>query len=162
VIKTMWVVVLAVILALGAAACGGGGKAGSDDSATMSNAEPNTSGTDNGEDAKTLGETPTEDANSLENGAEAPGEDARSYRTQNDPDAVYTLDNITMKGSYLKLDFSDLTADQLNRVLHRLRTEVCTCGCPNDPIDQCLVNDPACGTAVTLATQIIREEKMKS
>lgn len=160
-IKTMWVVIPAIMLALGAAACGGGKNAGTNDTAAVSNAEPNASGTDQG-DVKTLGDTPSEDASATENGDETPVDDSRSYRTVNDPAATYTLDNVTMKGSYLKLDFTDLTADQLNRVLHRLRTEVCTCGCPNDPIDQCLVNDPACGTAVTLATQIIREEKMKS
>ena len=85
-----------------------------------------------------------------------------AYKTSYDPKAVYGLKDLPGRGSYLKLDFTDLNSDQLNRVVHRLRTEDCTCGCVGDLIDQCLVNDPQCATAVTLAKQIIREEKMKS
>ena len=84
------------------------------------------------------------------------------YKTQaDDPEAVYGMSDLPGRGSYLKLDFTNLTSNQLNRVIHRLRTEDCTCGCQGDLIDQCLVNDPSCTTAVTLAKQIIREEKMK-
>jgi hypothetical protein len=83
------------------------------------------------------------------------------YKTTDDPKAVYGMSDLPGRGSYLKLDFNGLTSDQLNRVIHRMRTENCTCGCMGDPIDQCLVNDPSCTTAVTLANQIIREEKMK-
>jgi len=84
------------------------------------------------------------------------------YKTKHDAKAVYGLQDLPVRGSYLKLDFNGLSADQLNRVIHRLRTEDCTCGCQGDLIDQCLVNDPSCTTAVALAKQIIREEKMKS
>ena len=84
------------------------------------------------------------------------------YKTTYDAKAVYGLKDLPGRGSYLKLDFTSLTPDQLNRVIHRLRTEDCTCGCEGDLIDQCLVNDPSCSTAVQLANQIIREEKMKS
>ena len=84
------------------------------------------------------------------------------YKTTYDAKAVYGLNDLPGRGSYLKLDFTSLTSDQLNRVVHRLRTEDCTCGCVGDLIDQCLVNDPSCATAVELAKQIIREEKMKS
>jgi hypothetical protein len=84
------------------------------------------------------------------------------YSAANDPKATYGQDDLPTHGSYLKLDFSGLTPDQLNRSIHRLRSEFCTCGCSNDTIDQCLVNDPSCGTAITLANQIIREEKLKS
>ena len=86
----------------------------------------------------------------------------RDYKTVHDPDAVYGTADLPGKGSYLKLDFSGLSSNQLNRVIHRMRTENCTCGCVADPIDQCLVNDPSCGVAVTLANQILREEKAKS
>jgi hypothetical protein len=85
-----------------------------------------------------------------------------TYKTKYDEKAVYGLNDLPGRGSYLKLDFTSLTPVQLNRVVHRLRTENCTCGCEGDLIDQCLVNDPNCSTAVTLANQIIREEKMKS
>jgi hypothetical protein len=85
-----------------------------------------------------------------------------TYKTSYDEKAVYGLNDLPGRGSYLKLNFTSLTPNQLNRVIHRLRTENCTCGCEGDRIDQCLVNDPNCTTAVTLANQIIREEKMKS
>jgi hypothetical protein len=84
------------------------------------------------------------------------------YKTSYDPKAVYGAKDLPGRGSYLKVDWSGLSANQMNRVIHRLRTEFCTCGCKGDLIDQCLVNDPSCETAVTLAKQIIREEKMKS
>jgi hypothetical protein len=83
------------------------------------------------------------------------------YKAIDDPKAVYGMSDLPGRGSYLKLDFTGLTPDQLNRVIHRLRSEDCTCGCQGDLIDQCLVNDPSCTTAVTLANQVIREEKMK-
>lgn len=150
--KTIWVAVPAMILALGLAACSGGGDTGSTDTAAMDTGE---------KEAGNMDTTPAPETDAQET-PDTPVETERAYRTVNDPNAVYTMDDITMEGSYLKIDLEDLTPEQLNRVIHRLRTEVCTCGCPDDPIDQCLVNDPACGTAVTLATQIIREEKMKS
>ena len=87
---------------------------------------------------------------------------ARSYKSSNDPKAVYTASDLPGRGSYLKLDLTELTPDQLNRVIHRLRSEDCTCGCTGDLIDECLVNDPQCDTAVKLAQQIIREEKAKT
>lgn len=152
-IKTIGVAGLALTMTLGMAACGGGGDTASDGSADMANVE-DPSGT-TPEDAPAGGM----DAGKVT--AETPVNEARSYRTQHDPGAVYTMDDLTMEGSYLKIDFEGLSPEQMNRVIHRLRTEFCTCGCPNDPIDQCLVNDPACGTAVTLTNQIIREEKLK-
>ena len=91
----------------------------------------------------------------------APPPSGPRYKTVHDPNATYGQKDLAVEGSYLKLDFTDLTPAQLNRVIHRMRTEMCTCGCVGDTIDQCLVNDPSCGTAVTLAKQILREEKLK-
>jgi hypothetical protein len=87
--------------------------------------------------------------------------DATRYRTEHDPDKTYTLDDIAMRGSYLKLDFTDVQPAVMDRVVHRLRSEHCTCGCEKDTIDECLINDPNCETAVTLANQVIREERVK-
>lgn len=152
---------LAAFLAGALAACGGGD----------SGSSANTSSADQTNPADQPNETPLPPAGGATDLAdEAPeaGEPADAqtgsggYVTQYDPNAVYTMDDVTRQGSYLKIDLEDLTPDELNRVIHRLRSEFCTCGCPNDPIDQCLVNDPACGTAVNLAKQIIREEKIKS
>lgn len=84
------------------------------------------------------------------------------YNAVDDPKATYTRADLPVQGSYLKLDLTELNPGQLNRAVHRLRSEYCTCGCEKDTIDQCLVNDPSCNTAITLANQIIREEKLKS
>ena len=114
------------------------------------------------ETAATQSETPATSAETTPS-ADTPETTAtRTYQTVHDANAVYGKDDLPGQGSYLKLDFSELSADQLNRVIHRMKSEGCTCGCNGEPIDQCLVNDPSCQTAVTLANQIIREEKMKS
>src|ERR1041385_8537949 len=57
------------------------------------------------------------------------------YTYSDDPKAVYSARDLAGRGSYLKLDFPRLTPDQLNRVIHRLRSEDCTCGCQGDLID---------------------------
>jgi hypothetical protein len=82
------------------------------------------------------------------------------YKSVNDPNATYTKADITMLGSYNKLDLDGIAPAVMNRIIHRMRTEQCTCGCP-DTIDECLIKDPQCTTAVTLANQIIREEQLK-
>jgi len=82
-----------------------------------------------------------------------------TYRSVHDPQAVYTLADVEMTGSYLKLDFSGLSDAQLNRVVHRLRTEISTCG-SGQTIDECLVTRPQCWISVTLAEMVIREEKL--
>jgi hypothetical protein len=83
-----------------------------------------------------------------------------NYISVNDPAATYTRADITMLGSYNKLDLDSIAPPVMNRVIHRMRTEKCTCGCP-DTIDECLIKDPQCTTAITLANQIIREEQIK-
>ena len=120
------------------------------------------------EDASTKNEAPSAKSETPSASAETtPTPDtpettaARTYQTVHDPKAVYGKADLPVLGSYLKLDFTDLSANQLNRVIHRMKSESCTCGCNGEPIDQCLVNDPNCQTAVTLANQIIREEKTK-
>ena len=74
--------------------------------------------------------------------------------------AIRLVTESTVADLLCQFRFSDLNAEQLNKAIHRMRTENCTCGCPEDTIDECLVNDPACGVAVTLAEQIQREVKL--
>jgi hypothetical protein len=92
--------------------------------------------------------------------AEKPPRSDVAYHSEEDPAAVYSLDDVEMVGSYLKVDFRELSADQVNRVIHRLRTELSTCQ-SGLTIDECMVNRPHCSTAVHLAKQVIREEKLK-
>lgn len=159
-IKTLWTIGLALLVAVAFGACAGGGdsseSAGNSDAGTVAQAEPTNTPADTPPADDTAGEmdTPTETN-------ETPDVPPEKYAMEYDPNAYYTLDDINMSGSYLKISFDGLTDDQVNRAIHRLRTEFCTCGCVNDPIDQCLVNDPTCPTAPTLAKQIIREEKTK-
>ena len=162
--KTMWKAGLAVLAAVSLAACGGGGE-------TEVNAGDNTPGTDLAQSSSAeaatdpgspppiTGESSGDPSTPVTDPTIAPP--AEKYATVYDPNAVYGYDDIKMGGSYLKLNLEGLTDDQMNRIIHRFRSEFCTCGCPKDPIDQCLVNDSACGTAVTLANNIIREEKIK-
>jgi hypothetical protein len=159
VIRIIWTSVLAAAVAVTLVACGGGGAK-----------DTSSEGMGQGQEAsdQAAGET-TPPADMDTAGVRAGTIDGANglpqkgtYKTSYDPKAVYGSADLPMMGSYLKIDFEDLTDAQMNRVIHRLRSEYCTCGCDKDPIDQCLVNDPDCTTAVTLAKQIIREEKTKS
>jgi len=109
------------------------------------------------------GEDTTGDVEVIEEDlADADAEDEtpeKTYFSNHDPDAIYTAEDLPRRSSYLKLDFSGLTPEQLDHAIHRLKTENCNCGCVDDTIDECLVIDPDCVTAVELAKMILREEK---
>lgn len=151
-----------MLVAAAVVSCGGGGE---DDSAKSSEAGATAQAELGSPDPTPVATpAPTPDAGETPGDEEPTGSPdplSGRYRTAYDADATYTMDDITMQGSYLKVNLGDLDPDQLDRVIHRMRSEFCTCGCPKDPIDQCLINDPTCGTAVTLTNQIIREEKTK-
>jgi hypothetical protein len=128
----------AVLVGLVAAACGGGG-AGS-----------------------TAQDSPAAEDSALAAEHDTSGAAEARYHTEHDPDATYSQTDITMRGSYLKLNLEGISDPAMNQVIHRMRTEYCNCGCEKDTIDECLINDPSCETALALANQIIREEKLKS
>ena len=92
--------------------------------------------------------------------AEDPPRPDVAYSSEEDPDAVYSMDDVEMVGSYMRVDFRELSPDQMNRIIHRLRTELSTCN-SGLTIDECMVNRPHCAVAVHLAKQVIREEKTK-
>ena len=86
------------------------------------------------------------------------------YRSVNDPDAVYTYDDIPQRGNYIRVNFEGLTDEQVNRVVHRLRTEKCNCAeCQKDDVtlDECLLGRHDCGISERTATDIVAEEKRK-
>ena len=149
--KIIWNAGLIAIVGLGLVACGGGdGEDAVDDVAAI---------TDEGG----VTPLPTNVPKTTPPAAETePPVDPSKYQSNHDADAVYGYADITMEGSYLKLNLEGLTDPQMNQVVHRMKTELCTCGCPKDTIDECLVNDPNCSTATTLAKQVIREERLKS
>ena len=56
-------------------------------------------------------------------------------------------------------DLSTLTPKQKEKFLDRVNKEMCTCGCPNDTIARCLVNDPTCSVVKGLAEKVLSEVK---
>lgn len=67
-----------------------------------------------------------------------------------------------LENYYLDLpgfDLSTLTPKQKKKFLDRVNKEFCTCGCPNDTIARCLVNDPTCTKVRGLAEKILSEVK---
>lgn len=72
------------------------------------------------------------------------------------PGTRFTRDDLPTEGGYVHLPLVEITDAQADRLLQRLKTEYCTCGCPHT-IDDCLIQDPACTTARTLAHQVLKE-----
>lgn len=80
---------------------------------------------------------------------------------QNDP--VQSKDGVTIRENYFMelpgIDLSTLTPKQKQRYLDRVNQEMCTCGCLNDTIARCLVNDPKCPTVRGMAEKVLSEVK---
>ena len=72
------------------------------------------------------------------------------------PGTHFTREDIPTEGGYRQIPLVEITDAQADLFLRRLKTEFCSCGCPHT-IDQCLIDDPSCGTARTLALQVLRE-----
>jgi hypothetical protein len=93
------------------------------------------------------------------------GKPAQTQTAPADPN-VQTQPGITVRENYFLdlpgFDLSTLTPRQKERFLERVNKELCTCGCPNDTIARCLVNDPACKTVRGLAEKILSEVKAGS
>jgi len=68
------------------------------------------------------------------------------------------LENYAHATSIPGLDLAGLTADQRMTALQKLNAEPCTCGCELT-VARCRIEDPACGTSLPLAHQIV--EKIK-
>ena len=80
-----------------------------------------------------------------------------NYQTDHDPDAVYTLEDLPDWGNYRKLNFSKLSDEQMNLVIHELKTTPCPCpSCGAEwPVDRCLVAKPECNQGLAEAQKII-------
>jgi hypothetical protein len=76
---------------------------------------------------------------------------------------VQTKGGVTVRENYFMnlpgIDLSTLTPKQKDRFLERVNKEPCTCGCQNDTIARCLVNDKKCGTVRGLAEKVLSEVK---
>ncbi len=63
------------------------------------------------------------------------------------PDPANTAPIVAVANYYTELpgyEFGDLTERQREKFLHRINSELCTCGCKNDTLARCFVNDPRC------------------
>jgi len=61
---------------------------------------------------------------------------------------------------YTELPGFDLTVfdtQKREKFLHRVNSEMCTCGCKNDTLARCLVNDPKCPTVKGLVQTVYDE-----
>ncbi len=76
---------------------------------------------------------------------------------------VQSSGGVTVRENYFMqlpgIDLSTLTPKQKQRYLDRVNTELCSCGCPNDTIARCLVNDQTCKTVRGLAEKVLSEVK---
>ena len=76
---------------------------------------------------------------------------------------VQTKGGMTIRENYFMdlpgIDLGTLTPKQKQRYLDRVNQEICTCGCPNDTIARCLVNDPKCPTVRGIAEKVLSEVK---
>jgi hypothetical protein len=74
-----------------------------------------------------------------------------------------TQGGVTVRENYFLdlpgFDLSTLTPKQKEKFLNRVNKELCTCGCPNDTVARCLVNDPKCPVVRGLAEKIFSEVK---
>ena len=63
------------------------------------------------------------------------------------PAATNTAPIVAIANFYADLpgfDMSSLTPAQKEKFLHRANSELCTCGCKNDTLAKCYVNDETC------------------
>jgi hypothetical protein len=56
-------------------------------------------------------------------------------------------------------DVAALDAQKREKFLHRVNSEMCSCGCRNDTLAHCLVNDPKCPTVKGLVQTAYDEIK---
>ncbi|HKQ96617.1 MAG TPA: hypothetical protein VJV75_01955 [Candidatus Polarisedimenticolia bacterium] len=56
-------------------------------------------------------------------------------------------------------DTQSLPQAQREKLLQRVNSEMCTCGCKNDTLAKCLVNDPKCPTVKGLVQKVYDEVK---
>jgi len=59
-------------------------------------------------------------------------------------------------------DLQPLGEHGREKFLHRVNSELCTCGCKNDTLAWCLVNDPKCPTVKGLVQAVYDEVKKGS
>lgn len=56
-------------------------------------------------------------------------------------------------------DLTTLDTARREKFLHRVNSELCSCGCKNDTLAHCLVNDPKCPTVKGLVQTVFDDVK---
>jgi hypothetical protein len=57
------------------------------------------------------------------------------------------------------IDVAGLKRGQKEKFLQRVNSEICSCGCKNDTLARCYVNDPRCPLVKTLVQKVYDEVK---
>ncbi len=76
------------------------------------------------------------------------------------PAATNTAPIVAIANFYADLpgiDMSSLTDAQLEKFLHRANSELCTCGCKDDTLAKCYINDPSCPLVKDMLKSVLEE-----
>ena len=153
--KTM-TAALAVMLVVGLFGCAGGGaKDKEGDAASAESATPPAQDRDNPATPPATGAAEPENYD--------PASAAGAVRGIPDPANTGTIDAVANYFAELPgFDLAPLGERGREKFLHRVNSEMCTCGCKNETIAWCLVNDPKCPMVKGLAQSIYDEVKKGS
>lgn len=76
------------------------------------------------------------------------------------PAATNTAPIVAIANFYADLpgiDMSSLTPAQREKFLHRANSELCTCGCKDDTLAKCYINDKSCTVVRDLLEKVLEE-----
>lgn len=76
------------------------------------------------------------------------------------PAATNTAPIVAIANYYADLpgiDMSSLTPAQREKFLHRANSELCTCGCKDDTLAKCYMNDESCTTVREILKNVLQE-----
>ncbi len=76
------------------------------------------------------------------------------------PAATNTAPIVAIANFYADLpgiDMPSLTDAQRERFLHRANSELCTCGCKDDTLAKCYINDPSCPLVKDMLKSVLEE-----
>jgi hypothetical protein len=78
------------------------------------------------------------------------------------PAATNTVPIVAVANYFTELpgiDVAGLKRGQKEKFLQRVNSEICSCGCKNDTLARCYVNDPRCPAVKTLVQKVYDEVK---
>jgi len=112
---------------------------------------------------------PATEAKNAETSAADPAADAPELKPENAAGAVRGVPAptnnvpIVAVANYFTelpgIDVAGLKRGQKEKFLQRVNSEICSCGCKNDTLARCYVNDPRCPLVKTLVQKVYDEVK---